>query len=188
MAGPYNIIYADPPWSYNDKMRGHSFSLDHEYPTMPLSEIKSLPVQSLAAKDCLLFLWVTSPFLREGLEVMDAWGFKYVTVPFYWSKLTSTGKKAWNLGRWTMGNMELMMLGRRGHPKRIRADIKQQIEAVRGRHSEKPAEARDRIVQLMGDLPRIELFARQTAPGWDVWGNEVACSIEMGGTGRSEIP
>lgn len=157
----YNIIYADPPWSYNDKMSGHSFSLDHEYETQHKNWIARLPINNIADKDCVLFLWATSPLLPEAFEVMKAWGFKYKTVAFCWSKRTKHGKYVSNLGRWTMGNIELCLLGVKGKPKRIKRNVKQLVVAERRKHSQKPDEVRERIVELMGDLPRIELFARK---------------------------
>jgi N6-adenosine-specific RNA methylase IME4 len=169
----YQIIYADPPWSYNDKMSGHSFSLDHEYITQSKDWISKLPVGSIAAVDSVLFMWAVSPQLPEALQVMSSWGFKYVTVAFCWSKHSKNGKKIKNLGRWTMGNIEICLLGRKGKPQRICKNVYQLVEAERTKHSKKPEEVRDRIVSLMGDIPRIELFARQKTEGWDVWGNEV---------------
>ena len=176
----YKIIYADPPWSYKDKMAGHSFSIDHEYETQSKDWISNLPVGSIADKDSVLFLWAVSPQLPEALQVMKAWGFKYITVAFCWSKHHKSGKKVKNLGRWTMGNVELCLLGRKGKPQRITKNIRQLVEAERTTHSKKPDEVRKRIVELMGDLPRIELFAREKTPGWDVWGNEVESDIELG--------
>lgn len=175
----YKIIYADPPWSYNDKMNGHSFSLDHEYETQSKNWIADLPVGGVAGKDSVLFLWAVSPQLPGALEVMNAWGFRYITVAFCWSKHHKSGKKVKNLGRWTMGNVELCLLGRKGKPRRIKKNIGQLVEAERTTHSKKPAEVRKRIVELMGDLPRIELFAREKTPGWDVWGNEVKSDISL---------
>ena len=171
----YNIIYADPPWSYNDKMKGHQFGADSHYMTMPLSWIKGLDVQKIADKDCILFLWAVSPQLPEALETMKSWGFEFKTVAFCWSKITKTGKLVSNLGKWTMGNVELCLLGIKGKPNRFRIDktVKQLVIAERTVHSKKPDEVRERIVQGFGDIPRIELFARQYADGWDCWGNEV---------------
>ena len=168
----YSVIYADPPWSYGDKMAGHSFSLDHEYATMRLGDIKALSVGDVAAKDSACLMWVTSPMLPDGLAVMKAWGFKYVTVAFCWVKHLASGKDAVNLGRWTMGGCEICLLGRRGKIQRVAKNIRQIVRSVRGRHSEKPAEVRMRIEQLFGDVPRIELFARGSVEGWDQWGNE----------------
>jgi len=175
----YQIIYADPPWSYNDKMAGHSFSLDHEYETQSKDWIEKLPVGSIAAKDSVLFLWAVSPQLPEALQVMKAWGFKYITVAFCWSKHHKSGKKVSNLGRWTMGNVELCLLGRKGKPQRLSKNIKQLVEAERTRHSAKPDEVRKRIVDLMGNVPRIELFAREKTEGWDIWGNELPNDVEL---------
>lgn len=175
----YKVIYADPPWSYNDKMSGHSFSLDHEYKTQSKNWIAELPVSELAEKDSVLFLWAVSPQLPEALEVMKAWGFKYITVAFVWSKHTRNGIKVTNLGRWTMGNVEVCLLGRKGKPQRICKNVKQLVEAERTVHSKKPQEVRKRIVDLMGDVSRIELFAREKIEGWDVWGDEVNSDITL---------
>lgn len=170
----YQIVYADPPWSYNDKMSGHSFSLDHEYKTQAKQWIAGLDVKSIAERDCCLFLWATNPLLDQAIYTMQAWGFKYKTVAFCWNKKTSTGKDAANLGRWTMGNVELCLLGVRGAPNKWRQNkaIRQLVVAKRGKHSQKPDEVRRRIVALLGDRPRIELFARERPDGWDVWGDE----------------
>ena len=187
----YQIIYADPPWSYNDKMAGHSFSLDHEYQTQSLDWIKSLNIGGggVADKDCVLFLWAVSPLLPEAFEVIEAWGFKFKTVAFVWSKKHKDGAPVSNLGRWTMGNVELCLLATRGKPKRIRNDIKQLVEDYRAEHSRKPDVIRKLIVDLMGDLPRLEMFARDSGDknlfgenrldGWDVFGNEVPNSITI---------
>lgn len=172
----YQVIYADPPWSYGDKMAGHSFSLDHEYRTQSKQWIAKLPVQSISADTCVLFLWVTSPLLPEGLQTMTAWGFKFKTVAFCWSKYTKTGKLVSNLGRWTMGNVELCLLGVKGkgaNAWRQDKSVKQLVQAERTWHSEKPHAVRQRIVKMFGDRSRIELFARKKFAGWDAWGNEV---------------
>lgn len=185
----YQIIYADPPWSYNDKMSGHSFSLEEEYETQNLEWIKALKVKDIADDNCALFLWAVSPLLPEAFEVITAWGFKYKTIAFVWSKRTKDGKDISNLGRWTMGNVELCLLATKGKPKRIVKDIKQLVIDERTVHSKKPDQVRNRIVKLMGDLPRIELFARNdgnkdlfnTNPfdGWDTFGNEAKGSINL---------
>jgi len=187
--GKYQIIYADPPWSYNDKMAGHSFSLDHEYETQDLEWIKRLPIADFTDKNCALFLWAVSPLLDEAFEVIKAWGFKYKTVAFVWSKQYRGGSAVSNLGRWTMGNVEMCLLATKGSPKRIKKDVKQLVSDFRAEHSRKPDEVRRRIVSLMGDLPRIEMFARDNGDknlwnenrleGWDTWGNEVQSSVDL---------
>lgn len=180
----YKIIYADPAWSYNDKL-GNDVAwggVNNEktgYITQSKDWIKNLNVNNIADKDSVLFIWAVSPLLPDAFEVMRAWGFKYKTVAFVWSKETVNKKKVANMGRWTMGNVEMCLLGVKGKPKREIKNIRQLVEAERKRHSEKPDEVRKRIVKLMGDIPRIELFAREKKEGWDVWGNEVKNDIEL---------
>jgi site-specific DNA-methyltransferase (adenine-specific) len=168
----YQVIYADPPWPFRDKMKGHSFSLDHEYETQPIEWIKGLGVRNITDSSAVLLMWAVSSMLPEAFEVMRAWGFKPVTVAFVWSKLTSKGKKVTNLGRWTMGNVELCLLGRKGKMQRAVKNVKQLVEAERREHSRKPDEVRSRAEMLFGDVPRIELFARGTTDGWDQFGND----------------
>lgn len=175
----YKIIYADPPWAHNDKMATHSFSQLNHYKTMTLKDICELPISEIADKDCVLFLWFCSPLIPEALEVIKAWGFKFKTIGFVWNKQTKNGKWISNLGRWTMGNVEMVMIATRGKPKRIKLNVKQQVIAERTVHSKKPDEVRKRIVELIGDIPRIELFAREKVEGWDSWGNEVINDINL---------
>ena len=171
----YNIIYADPAWSfknYSNKNSNHKLS----YPTMTMQDIKDLPVQNIADKDCVLFLWVTDPLLNKQIEVIEAWGFTYKTVGFYWvkeNKNQENNKYYHRSGYWTRGNPEICLLATKGKPKRIHTNIHKLTFSIRERHSKKPDIIRTKIVQLLGDLPRIELFARETADGWDSWGNEV---------------
>ncbi len=187
----YNIVYADPAWSYNDKMGNDSafMSATSAYPTMPLEDIKNLKVKDITDTDCVLFLWVVSPLLPEAFEVIEAWGFKYTTIGFVWSKKHKSGVPVSNMGRWTMGNVELCLIAKKGKPQRICKNVKQLIEDLRVEHSRKPDEVRKRIVELMGDLPRVELFAREDNQpnllgerifdGWDTWGNEAKNNIEL---------
>ncbi len=178
----YQIIYADPPWTYGDTQKSGGtayFGASVRYDTMPLEKIKSLPIGTISGKNAVLFLWVTSPLLPEGLEVINSWGFFFKTIAFCWNKQSKYGKWISNMGRWTMGNIELCLLGVKGHPRRICNNIKQLVIAERTSHSRKPDEVRDRIVQLMGDVLRIELFARQKVVGWDCWGNEVESDIDL---------
>ena len=151
--------------------------------TMCIEDIKALPVGELAAKDCALFLWITFPCLCEALEVLTAWGFSYKTVAFVWVKQNRRNDDLFTgMGYWTRANAEICILATKGHPKRVDAGVRQVILSHIEEHSKKPDEARERIVRLMGDLPRVELFARQSPEGWDVWGNEVECSITLGKT------
>ena len=174
----YGIIYADPPWRYECKnIQG---AAENHYSTMSIDELCALPVEELAAKDSLLFLWTTFPQLPEALRLIKAWGFAYKTVAFVWLK-QNRKSPTWfyGLGYWTRGNAEICLLAKRGKPKRYSNAVHQFIISPIERHSKKPDVARDKIVELAGDLPRIELFARQSPPGWDVWGNEVDSDITL---------
>ena len=181
MEKKYNVIYADPPWSYKVwSKKGAGRSAESHYPTMSIEAIKALPVSRIAAGDCALFLWITFPMLREGWAVMDAWGFTFTTGAFVWVKQCRKSDNIFTgMGYWTRANAEICLLATRGHPKRAARDVKQVILSHVEEHSKKPDEARHRIEALMGDVPRIELFARQATPGWDVWGNEVASDIQL---------
>lgn len=146
---------------------------------MKLEDIQALPVAELADRDCVLFLWATFPMLREALSVIKAWGFTFKTVAFTWIKLSPVANSIyWGMGYWTRSNAEICLLATKGHPRRQAKNVHQVIISHVEEHSKKPDEARRRIVALMGDVPRVELFARQTAPGWDVWGNEVQSNIQ----------
>ena len=174
----YSIIYADPPWRYSQKRL--SGAAEHHYNTMSIDELCALPVAELAEKDCALFLWATFPHLPAALRLIKAWGFSYKTVAFVWLKLNKK-VRSWfyGMGFWTRGNAEICLLATKGKPKRRSAGVHQLIVSPIERHSQKPEEAREKIIALMGELPRIELFARQETPGWDVWGNEVNSSIDF---------
>ena len=171
----YQIIYADPPWSFNfQKRNGLSDEAKGRlYPTMKGQDIVDLPVSAIAADNAVLFLWVMNSELPLALDVIKGWGFTYKTVAFTWVKTTVNGKYCFGGGNWTRSNPELCLLATKGKPKRISASVRELVVSERRQHSRKPDEIRQAIVELVGDLPRIELFARNKAEGWDVWGNEV---------------
>ena len=161
--GKYPIIYADPPWRYSaKKVQG---AAENHYPTMSIEELCALPVAELAAKDSALFMWTTFPQLPEALRLIRAWGFTYKSVAFVWLK---KNRKAdswfYGLGFWTRANAEVCLLATKGHPKRQAADIHQFIISPIEAHSKKPDETRDKIVALMGDLPRVELSHGRPPP------------------------
>tara|TARA_R110000765_G_scaffold353808_2_gene443733 strand:- start:37 stop:633 length:597 start_codon:yes stop_codon:yes gene_type:complete len=169
----YNIIYADPCWSYKDKAKSGKRGADFKYKTQSDLWIKTLPIQDISEDDCLLFMWVTMPFLKVGLEVIESWGFEYKTCGFNWVKKNKISDSwFWGMGNWTRSNSELCLLGVKGKPKRVSASVHSVIDTRIEHHSKKPDCVRDKIVELCGDLPRIELFARQKVEGWDSWGNE----------------
>jgi len=168
----YNIIYADPPWKY---WAGGNKNATRHYNCMEIDDIKDLPVNNIAEDDSVLCMWVTYPILPEALELIKSWGFEYSTGLFTWVK---KNKKAdswfWGCGNYTRANAEFVLLARKGKGvQRVSRSVHQVCDARIMEHSKKPQEIRDRIVELFGDLPRIELFARQKTEGWDVWGNEI---------------
>lgn len=175
----YSVIYADPPWNYLQKGaagKKQGYAAQH-YKTMTTDDICALPVQQLAGGGCLLFMWATFPTLPDALLVMDAWGFTYKTAAFVWVKKYKCGKNFVGMGAYTRANAEICLLGV-SHDfcakKQIKShSVQQIIEAPIQAHSVKPDETRRRIVELLGDVPRIELFARQRVPGWDAWGDEI---------------
>lgn len=182
MSKKYNIIYADPPWKYgggkgkNSQKWGNCLS---SYPCMKVKGIAEIPVDLIADDNCALFLWVTWPQLQEGLLVMNAWGFTYKTCAFVWVKKYKNGNPYCGMGYWTRSGSEFCLLGFKGKMERKNTSVYQVIEYPVTKHSQKPNETQERIVSLMGDLPRIELFARNKIPGWDTWGNEIENDIAL---------
>ena len=155
---------------------------------MNTQDIANLPVGDIADKDCVLFLWATYPKLEDALAVVKGWGFRFKTVAFTWVKLNPSGKGYhFGLGYWTRQGTELCLLATRGKPKRVNNSIANLVIAPRGEHSSKPKEVRDRIVQLMGPLPRVELFARGMGKidnGWvnaglEIDGQDIRVALEQ---------
>lgn len=179
----YQIIYADPPWSYyNDTTAKPDCTTIKgmrrpPYKVMGSAEIIGLPIKKITAENCILFIWTTDYHLEKCLKVIKSWGFQYKTIGFAWNK------KVCFMGAYTMkSGIELCLLATKGKDihKLVRSHkIRALIESKREEHSKKPNEVRKRIVELMGDLPRIELFAREKTKGWDVWGNEIESDIEL---------
>ena len=161
----YDIIYADPPWRY-DFSKSKSRKIENQYPTMTLEEIKSLDVP--AANNCILFLWATAPKLTEALNVMQAWGFSYIS-QLVWDKVK------FGMGYWARGQHELLLIGRKGKvsPPIPSCRISSVIRTPRGKHSAKPIEVREWIEKSYPRLKKIELFARVEHLGWSTWGDEV---------------
>ncbi len=184
----YGVILADPPFSFRCySKKGEGRAPQAHYDCMSIEELKCLPVSHLAAENCALFLWVPVPFLQRGFELIDAWGFTYSTVGYFWAKIKKTVDPAclsvadfpMGTGYWTRANVEICLLAKKGRPTRLAKDVRELIIAPRREHSRKPDEVYDRIERLV-DGPYIELFARQRWPGWDAWGNEVGRFDEEG--------
>lgn len=178
-AGSYQVIYADPPWTFRTwSARGKGRSPEAWYDCMAIEEIAALPVAKWAGRDCVLLLWTTDPLLPRAFEVIRAWGFVYRTVGFCWVKLRPRARLPLEerdfflgLGYWTRANAELCLLATRGHPRRLAADVPRLVVSPRREHSRKPEEIYGRIERLVAG-PYLELFARSHRPGWDSWGLE----------------
>lgn len=182
----YKVLYADPPWqyvTYSDK--GQDRGAVQHYDVMTLDEIKAMPVKDLVERDAVLFMWVTDTHLRQAFEVLDAWGFEYKTVAFYWVKQKKSspqqeddseppaeGDDFFGMGKWTRANPEQCLLATRGKPKRLSGAVRKLLTAPVREHSRKPDQTYGRIEKLV-EGPYAELFSRTTAPGWDCAGNEV---------------
>lgn len=161
----YQIIYADPPWKY-DFCKDNSDKIEEHYPTMSLQEIKELKVP--ADNNCVLYLWATAPKIIEALEVMKSWGFIYKTQAIW--------DKDWiGMGYWFRGTHELLLVGTKGKFSPPSSDFRKPsiYKERRTKHSKKPEYFRNLISDSFPDKNKIELFAREKTPGWDVWGNEV---------------
>lgn len=178
----YSIIYADPPWTYKVwSNKGKGRSAESHYSCMKKEDIQNLPIKEIASENAVLFLWVTYPCLLEGIELIEKWGFKYKTCGFSWIKMNKKKNTPFvGMGYYTRANNEICLLATKGKPlKRISRSVEQVILSPIREHSRKPDEIRERIIDLFGDLPRVELFARQKTEGWDVWGNEIENDIEL---------
>jgi len=175
----YSILYCDPAWDYDNRIQHNgnetTGSAVYHYPTMKLEDMKKLNIAEITEKDALMFMWSSSPHLPQAIELMQYWGFEYKTIAFVWDK------QRVNPGYYTMSQCEVCLVGKKGRIPSPRGakNAKQFLSQMRGRHSEKPSEIRDRITQMFPTQSKIELFARQKTEGWDVWGNEVESSVEI---------
>lgn len=165
----YNVVLADPPWTYKTDMHTGHRSTDH-YPSMSYDEMASMPVRDWCADQCVLFMWTTGPNLDQAIRLGQAWGFNYKQVAFVWDKGRTLA------GNYTITQCEFVLVFRpkRGKlPDRGRTNVRQYFEERKRQHSRKPEYVQDMIEQMYPDARRLEMFARRSRPGWDVWGNEV---------------
>lgn len=182
----YQIIYADPPWEYKQsgsKKNSRGMAKQH-YTTMTTKDIGNLPIKNIKTDTSVCLLWATFPNIDQALIVLDKWGFIYKTACFVWVKKNKkSNTNFWGMGAYSRANAEVCLLGisKNTKAKQIVKShaIHQIVETPIERHSKKPNEVRKRIEQLFGDVPRIELFAREKTKGWDVWGNEVESDINL---------
>jgi N6-adenosine-specific RNA methylase IME4 len=172
----YSIIYADPPWktsSFKETKEG-LLSRPLPYPQLSNDEIKELPVKDMVAENAILFMWVIDSRIPIMPAIMKAWGFEFVSVGFVWvkkAKTTNGVNATWS--SYTRKACEFCYIGKRGNYMVRKKNVDQLIIDPKREHSRKPDIVRDRIVEMVGDVPRLELFARETVPGWKQWGNEI---------------
>lgn len=183
-SGPYGCILADPPWSwvsYSGKGSAPHRTEDAPYEVLTLDELRALPVAGVAAKDCVLIMWVIGSHLDQAIELGRQWGFTYKTDVFNWVKVgkNDPSVRPISMGKWSRKQTEYALLFTRGKPSRIEANVRQLIEsdahviyAPKREHSRKPDEQYERIERLCHG-PFLEMFARSTRAGWDAWGNEI---------------
>jgi N6-adenosine-specific RNA methylase IME4 len=188
----YRVAHIDPGWRFRTwSPRGRGKCADRHYRCEELDRLKALPVSELMAPDAVLFLWVIQTHLPVAHELLEAWGFEYKTVGFVWVKMP----KHWSpdqlplrirpkmgMGYYSRSGTEQCWIARRGKGcKRLDRRVDQVIYAPVREHSRKPDEASVRIERLFGDVPRIELFAREQRPGWRAWGDQVQFNLFGGG-------
>lgn len=164
----YNVILADPPWKYARDMHDGSRSTDH-YPSMELTDMKSLDIPSLVDDECVLFMWATGPKMDCAIELGQSWGFQYSQVAFVWDKMRTLA------GCYTITECEFVLVfkhKRKRTPKRLKTNARQFFQEKPREHSRKPEYVQDMIELMYPNTKRIELFARRSRKGWDVWGNE----------------
>lgn len=186
--GGFGAILADPPWPFatwshkglagdRDQRNRGQRGRQAPYQTMEHEDIYSMPVSTIAAKDCVLFLWIVQTQIPQAISLLDHWGFKFKSVAFAWVKGNALPlfqddiASTMGCGYWTRAGFEQCWLATKGSPKRYAADVRQVIIESRREHSRKPDCVHERIERLVAG-PYCELFARKSCPGWSSWGNE----------------
>lgn len=178
--GKFDVVLADPPWAFSQAYFGkYSLAVQYQYPTLTLDEMKKLDIKSIANKNCWLFMWSANAEIKNAIELMEAWGFKFRTVAFYWTKRTKNGKLLKSYGRCcTQGSVEPVLVGKIGNPKRHAQNVPQEFATVARGHSRKPDELYEFISQIVetpeNPVRKIELFARQQYKDWYALGNDEA--------------
>jgi N6-adenosine-specific RNA methylase IME4 len=178
MTARYGCIVADPPWAFATySAKGLGKSPQRHYSCMTLAEIMALPVADMAAPDCVLFLWATNPMLPEALETARAWGFAYKSART-WNKTTASGKEAFGAGYWLRSSSEHLLIGTRGKPAIRVRNVRSSFSAPVREHSRKPDIAYADAMRMAAG-PYLEMFSRETRPGWDAWGDQTGLFDEV---------
>lgn len=188
----YKLLYVDPPWSFSNKKTGGSMKsgAEAQYPVMSIEDLKCLDVPSICDDDCLLVMWWVGSQPQEAIDLCNAWGFTIKNMNgFVWNKLTKLGNPHFGMGFYTRAGSESCIIATKGKPNIINHSVRAVanledmtcvIDGKVGRHSAKPKEFREACVDLVGDVPRLEMFARSLQPGWSVFGNEATGSVDIG--------
>ncbi|QYJ79399.1 MT-A70 family methyltransferase [Shewanella acanthi] len=200
MKNKYQIIYADPPWAFSNPNTGGSMksSAQAKYTVTSTEDLKRLDVNSVADDNCLLVMWYVGAMPQDAIDLVNSWGFTLKNMNgFVWNKLTVKDNPFFGMGFWTRAGSESAIIAIKGKPtpacRSVRAVGNYDPESLDEvlahlcyvgayqniRHSQKPDEFREKCVELMGDVPRLEMFARTKTKGWDVFGNEVKGSIDI---------
>jgi N6-adenosine-specific RNA methylase IME4 len=175
----FAAILADPPWPFITwSPKGQGRSGEAHYSTMSHADLEAMPVRELAAPDCVLFIWIVQTQIPQAVRLVEAWGFTMKSCAFAWIKgdglplFPDDVTTQMGMGKWTRAEFEQCWLATRGSPKRLDAGVRQVLIEKRREHSRKPDGIHERIERLVAG-PYLELFARQSRPGWTCWGNEV---------------
>ena len=168
----YNVLYVDPPWSYNNKKTGGSLisGSASKYPTMTQKELLTLDINKVAMEDSILFMWATTPLIDEAFLLMNTWGYAYKTM-ITWEKTGRLG-----MGFWFRVNTEHLLVGVRGEVKPFRCSSKNILSLPTSKHSRKPPEFRTLIEKATTSIPNrsmLEMFAREVSVGWECWGTDI---------------
>ncbi|WP_198521086.1 MT-A70 family methyltransferase [Pseudoalteromonas spongiae] len=173
----FSLIYADPAWQFNNKRTGGSMTsgAEHQYKSvMGIKDIKAMPVADIAADNCILVMWWVNSMPSEALEVVKAWGFELKNMNgFVWNKLTKKSKPFFGMGFYTRAGSESALIAIKGKPQIASRSVRAVGSYPVREHSRKPDEFRAKCDKLGGEVNKIELFARESTPGWSSWGNEV---------------
>lgn len=179
MCKKYRVIYADPPWDFGSNIGCTGSNVKEHYETLSIKQIKNMNISKISKENSVCFLWCCEANLKEAIQILEAWGFKYKTIAFVWIK-TQNGKRVTNPAPWTLKCCEFCLLGTKGSvSKYVKKRPHELVIYERSKHSEKPEEVRKRIEQMFPKSLKIELFARKKAKGWDVFGNEVESDVDI---------
>ena len=188
----YGTIYADPSWgwlTYGKKNLVPQRAERQHYDSMTIDEIKALPVSTIAAKNCVLHMWVISSHVRLAMDIAEGWGFEFKSLGLNWVKTQKADRQApkMGMGKWFRQESEISLLFTRGKPKRLSGGVRQVILEPAREHSRKPDAGIERV-EALSDGPYLEMFSRSNREGWDSWGKEAGKFSALRGPSASVEP